>query len=524
MNKRIAVIPGDGIGKEIVAEGIKVLNAVAEKNGHTFEYKHADMGGAAFDKEKSSLPPEKLSSLDKLPDAEKLSLTLPKKTLDVMDWARDENGAILFGSVGRDDLPKRAAELALLAMRKRYGVVNNRPFIIDPILAHNSVLFREPVEVKGFEVVSPSHSLYNGNTKGNGFFHSTRKDAIRSDLEKTVRFAIEKAIYEKKQIMCVSKFNVLVSEKMLSDVFEQLLPEYEKLVALNPYTIKGKGQLIIDNAGMQIAANPKKYENTIVIADAMFGDFLKAIVDVVSGSKPVNKTALQEIKEKGIYRTFIRELCGGLYFGERKSEKDFSYDTMHYDSKTIRNLASVAKRVNEQLGLPTVDSLEIDGVPTFGFWAKVLDKDASRNNYRMRHMNVREGVETLLTDPASLGTVISSNMVGDIYTDLAAAVVGKSLGLMPSSAVNADGFGIYEQIAGSAPDIAGQNKANPIAQIRSVAMMLEDLGDKKGADAIYRAITKALSVSRTDDILEDGYKRASTSEMGDLICQYIRDN
>ena len=114
-------------------------------------------------------------------------------------------------------------------------------------------------------------------------------------------------------------------------------------------------------------------------------------------------------------------------------------------------------------------------------------------------------------------------MIGDIYTDVAAAVVGKSLGLMPSSAVNADGFGIYEQIAGSAPDIAGKGIVNPIAEIRSAAMMLEDFGYKKDAKLINDSITKALHAARTPDIMEEGYKQVSTSEMGDLICHYIKE-
>ena len=89
-------------------------------------------------------------NIDLWDDEKKTKLTLPQVTLDTMDWARDERGAILFGAVGRCDLPKRIAELALLAMRKRYGVVNNRPFIIDPILAHNSILFRDPLKIKGW--------------------------------------------------------------------------------------------------------------------------------------------------------------------------------------------------------------------------------------------------------------------------------------------------------------------------------------------------------------------------------------
>lgn len=208
---------------------------------------------------------------------------------------------------------------------------------------------------------------------------------------------------------------------------------------------------------------------------------------------------------------------------EKNALDGISYDTLYYDVETITNLGLVANKVNSQLGLGTIDSLETDGVATFDYWAKVLDLNASDEGYQVRHIDVKKGVETLLTDPASFGTVISSNMLGDIFTDLAAAVVGKSLGLMPSSAVNAEGFGIYEQIAGSAPDIAGKGIANPIAEIRSAAMMIEDFGDKEGAKMVHQAIDKALKTARTPDIMEPGYKQVSTKEMGDLIVQYIKE-
>lgn len=520
MNKNITVIQGDGIGPEITNEAIKVLNAISEIKGHKFNYLFADMGGVAYDKATANISENEKKEIDQWDDDAKRNLTLPQKTLDAMDHARDTGGAVLFGSVGRSDLPKRTAELALLGMRERYGVVNKRPFIIDPILAHNSILFRDPIKIEGFEIVSPEESLFNGATEKGENFHSTRKQFTREKLVKTVTDAFEKAKQTGKKILCVSKYNVLVSEKMLSDVFEEISQKYEGEVELNSWS--QNGQLIIDNAGMQIAANPQRYQNTIVIVDAMFGDFLQAIVDVVSGTVRVNEKALEQIKQNGINRTFIRELCGGLYFGERMSTHEVAFDTLTYDRKTLENLASVAQKENEKLGLPCVHSLVIEGVETFDYWKQVLDEHAKENGYEIKHLGIKEGVEMLLTNPLALGTIIASNMIGDIYTDLAAAVVGKSLGIMPSSAVNSDGFGIYEQIAGSAPDIAGQNKANPIAEIRSAAMMLEDFGDKDGAKRIYDAIEKVIKKYRTQDIMEEGYIQVSTTEMGDLIAKYIK--
>jgi len=535
MKKSITVAEGDGIGSEIVPEAVKVLNTVADIQGHKFDYRYVKVGGAAFDVATAGMSESEKAEIDKWDDKDKRALSLPTSTIEDMDWARDSGGAILFGSLGRPDLPKRVAELGLLGMRKRYGVVNNRPFIIDPILAHNSILFRDPVVINDIQIMCPvEESLYNGEETPGEDSHSTQKKFTRSALEKYIGDVFEIAESNRMQVLCASKYNVLVSEKLLSEVFEEVAEQYRGRVKLNEASIWKKdkdekdyctGQLIIDNAGMQIAAHPERYDNTIVIADAMFGDFLAAIVDTVRGRRRPEKETLDQLKEAGVHRTFIRELCGGLYFGDRSNPKEtkFAFDTMTYDTKTIRDIAKVARRVNAQQGLDRVDSLVVNGIPTFNFWKDVLDRDAEELGYNLRHLGIREGVETLLTDPYSLGTLITSNMMGDIYTDLAAAVVGKSLGIMPSSAVNAEGFGIYEQIAGSAPDIAGKGIANPIAEIRSAAMMLEDFGDKKGADMVYDAVDKALHVARTPDIWEEGYKKVNTKQMGDLICQYIKE-
>lgn len=526
----IAVVPADGIGPEITREGVQTTTLAAELGGYEVEYRYAEMGGPAFDKSTANMGAEEKKAIDNWDDEAKTNLTFPQETKDTLDWARDNGGAVIFGSVGRDDLPRRVAELSLLAMRKRYNVNNNRPMIIDPILAHNSILFREPVSVPGFEIVSPEESMFNGESylSPDESFAWTRKPFTKSRLEQTVKKAFEIARESGRTIMCASKYNVLVSEKMLSEVFAQVAKEYEGRVKLNPHTNWDKnknptGQLIIDNAGMQIASNPERYANTVVVADAMFGEFLQTIVDVVSGAVQTNKGALPQIKEKGLYRTCIRELCSGLYFGERKVTKDFCFDTNYYDRKTIENLALVARNAGKKIiGSDALDSLEVERIPVYDFWRNVLYADAQFVGNNLTHMNVRQSVTRLLTNPASLRTVIACNMMGDIYSDLAGAVVGKSLGLLPSSSENAEGFGIYEQIAGTAPTLAKLNIANPIAQIRSCAMMLENLGDIRGAERINRAITKTLSVVRTKDIWEPGYKLVSTSEMGDTIRQYMR--
>ena len=515
----VLLIPGDGIGQIIVPEAARVVDAVGEVEGFSIDYEHADMGGVAYDKATADMNEHLKKGIDKWSDEEKEKLSLPQRTIEAMDRARDRKGAILFGAVGRPDLPKRVAELALLAMRKRYGLNNKRPFEIDAALAHNSILFREPVYVPGFTLVRTEESLFTGEHGGDEDHTWTRKPFTLSKLEKTVKNAFEQAKREGKKILCVSKYNVLLSEQVLSDVFERYAREYAGQVEFNEFS--QDGQLIIDNAGMQLAANPKRYANTVVVADAMFGDFLQAIMDVVTGGKAVNKAALAEIKQNGLYRMFIRELCGGLYFGERKRTPEHVYDTMEYDRKTIEAIAKMAKEDSARLKSGSIDSLEIEEVPSFDFWARVLSEHSKKHGYTLRHYDVKGAVEQLLTNPSSFGTLIASNMMGDIFTDLAAAVVGKSLGMMASSEVNEENFGNYQQIAGSAP---GRKEPNPIAEIRSAAMMLEDFGYPEAAQRIYGGIRRVLSVARTEDIHEPGYKLVGTREMTDRIIEAARSN
>lgn len=521
-----AVLPGDGIGPEIMQEMVKILDAASIIGGYKIVYRTADVGGAAVDKElsKQGLSLKNKADVEKIDswsDDEKRKLSMPQETIDTMDWARDNRGIILFGSVGRNDLPKRVAELALLAMRKRYDLINNRPLDIKPQLAHLSVLFRKPVKVDGFEVISPEESLFNsepgdyGTSENPGVF--TRKQLTRSKLEKTVDQAFRKVQETGKSIMCAAKPNILVSDKLLSEVFDQYARLYAGKVKLNEWT--NNGQLIIDNAGMQMAANPQRYNNTLVVADAMFGQFLQAIVTAV-GTGGVNKDSLMEIKEKGLHRVFVRELCSDMYFGQRKVTPELAYDTCEYDKKTIEYVAAFGRKINAELGINGLDSLEVAGIPTFDFWARVLDADSLRYGYALRHFTVEEAVNRLLKDPASFRTFLGSNMIGDVFTDFVAAVaVGKSLGVMPSSEVNLDGFGDYQQLAGSAPDIAGQGIANPMGQILSGAMALWDVGDRRGAKIVRQAVDDVVKFARTKDIWEPNYKLVGTREFGDLVVE-----
>lgn len=523
-------VPGDGIGIENVREGRKVIDTVSKILGIKVEYTEADIGGVAFDKMTAGMAPEQKKSIDSWADEEKVKLTFPQATIDAMDRVRDKNGVIHFGSVGRGDLPSRSAELALLAMRKRYELINFRPLEILPIIAHMSSLSRGPVHVQGFEVMSPEGSLLNGDTGVYGTEENpgvwTKKRLTEADIERTVDEAFMKAKETGKSIMCASKPNVLVSELLLSRVFDEYAEKYAGQVKLNPNTGKKKGtneptgQLIIDNAGAQIASNPKAFSDTIVVADTVFGMYLKAIVNTVS-TQSASQETLQLIKEKGLYKVVVRELCNDAYFGKREITADSATDTSEYQQKTIEDIVDVGHKESEKLGLRTIDSVTFQPIPTYAFWVAKSMGYADRKGYALRSLTTKMGIELILVNPDLAGVIITPNVVGDLLTDLAAAIVAKTLGILGSSEVNKDGFGNYQQIAGSAPDIAGQNKCNPIGHFKSLSMMFNDKGLYKGANLINTAINSVLSVARTQDIWEPGYKKVGTSQFGDLVVENI---
>ena len=142
-------------------------------------------------------------------------------------------------------------------------------------------------------------------------------------------------------------------------------------------------------------------------------------------------------------------------------------------------------------------------------------------------MYVDNAAMQLVRDPAQFDVMLCSNLFGDILSDICAMITG-SMGLLPSASLNEQGFGMYEPAGGTAPDIAGKGIANPIAQILSAALMLRhSLNQVEAASAIENAVAATLSAGNfTGDLLspEERHKAKSTNEMGDIICQYIRDN
>ncbi len=360
MNMKIACIPGDGIGPEIVREARKVLDRVADQYGHTVSYQELLLGGASIDK---------------------TGVPLPDETIE----GAKASDAVLMGSIGGNTStspwyqlpPHLRPEAGLLGIRKALGLFAN----LRPAL---------------------------------------------------------------------------------------LYPELEEACPLKSDLIKGGFDLLI-----------------------------------------------------------MRELTGGLYFGERHTTEENgvkkAVDTLVYDENEIRRISikgfEIARKRRGKV--TSVDKANV--LDSSRLWRAVVNEVAKDYpDVELEHMLVDNCAMQLVRDPKQFDVVLTENMFGDILSDEASMITG-SIGMLPSASLNESAFGLYEPSHGSAPDIAGMNKANPIATILSAAMMLRftfDLG--KEADAIEKAVADVLKDGyRTGDIMSDGCTLVGTDRMGDLIAEKI---
>lgn len=360
MNYNISLIPGDGIGPEIVAEAKKVLDKVCEKYGHTFSYSEVLLGGVSIDVHGVPLTDEAIATA---------------KASD----------AVLMGSIGGDAKtspwyklePSKRPEAGLLAIRKALNLFAN---------------------------LRPAY-LYN------------------------------------------------------------------ELRAACP------------------------------LRDEIIGDGFDMII--------------------------VRELTGGLYFGERKTVEENgvkkAIDTLSYNENEIRRIAIKAFDIamKRRKKVTSVDKANV--LDSSRLWRKVVEEVAKDYpEVTLEHMLVDNCAMQLVRDPKQFDVILTENMFGDILSDEASMVTG-SIGMLSSASLNETRFGLYEPSHGSAPDIAGQNKANPIATILSAAMMLRfslDLDEE--ANAVETAVQKVLTAGyRTGDIMSEGCTLVGTKEMGDLIAKEI---
>ena len=234
-----------------------------------------------------------------------------------------------------------------------------------------------------------------------------------------------------------------------------------------------------------------------------------------------------EIIGDGFDMIIVRELTGGLYFGARKTTEEngvrTAVDTLSYNENEIRRIAIKAfeiarKRRNK---VTSVDKANV--LDSSRLWRSVVE-DVAKDypDVTLEHMLVDNCAMQLVRDPKQFDVILTENMFGDILSDEASMVTG-SIGMLSSASLNETKFGLYEPSHGSAPDIAGQDKANPIATILSAAMMLRfSLDMDKEADAVEAAVQKVLTDGyRTGDIMSEGCKKVGTKEMGDLIAAAV---
>lgn len=356
MKYNIAVIPGDGIGPEVINEAIKVLDAVGSKYGHEFNYTRILAGGAAIDAAGECLPQE---------------------TIDIAK----KSDAVLLGAVGGpkwDSLPgDKRPERALLGIRKELGLFANlRPAI--------------------------------------------------------------------------------------------MFDELKDSCPIRPEKVEGGLDLLV-----------------------------------------------------------VRELTGGIYFGERGyRDTDMgkaAYDIEQYSEGEVRRIAKVAfdMAMKRNKKVTSVDKANV--LESSRLWRKTVAEVAKEYpEVELENFYVDNTAMQLVYNPKQFDVIVTSNIFGDILSDEASMITG-SLGMLPSASLAEGNFGMYEPVHGSAPDIAGTGKANPMATILSAAMMLKyTFGLSDEADAIENAVKKTLAAGyRTPDIMSEGKTPATTEQIGSLIAQNI---
>jgi 3-isopropylmalate dehydrogenase len=348
----IAVLPGDGIGPEVMAAAVKVLDAVQDKYDFKLNYTFADVGGIAIDNHGSPLPSSTLALCDK-------------------------SDAILFGSVGGpkwenlapNDQPERGA---LLPLRKHFSLFcNMRPAALVPALAPMSPL-RADISAKGFDVL------------------------------------------------------------------------------------------------------------------------------------------------------VMRELTGGIYFGEKGREGDNAFDTQRYSKAEIQRIAKLGFEAAQKRNKKVTSVDKANVLQTSILWRETVNEMAKDYpDVELEHIYIDNATMQLIKDPSQFDVLLCDNLFGDILSDECAMITG-SMGLLPSASLNEQGFGMYEPAGGSAPDIAGQGIANPVAQILSAALMLRySLDQNDAANAIDAAVKATIDKGIVTSDIAQGGESYSTDQVAQAIANAI---
>lgn len=242
-----------------------------------------------------------------------------------------------------------------------------------------------------------------------------------------------------------------------------------------------------------------------------------------------NASTLKPEVVSGLDILIVRELTGGIYFGsprgiqENEIGEREGFNTYRYSESEVERIGRIAfdMAAKRNKRLCSVDKANV--LEATILWREVMDRMAGDYpDVELSHMYVDNAAMQLVRAPKQFDVVVTGNMFGDILSDAAAMLTG-SIGMLPSASLDKDGRGMYEPCHGSAPDIAGQGKANPLATILSAAMMLRyTLDAPKAADAIEQAVSRVLDQGlRTPDILSDGCKEVSTGEMGAAVVEEL---
>jgi 3-isopropylmalate dehydrogenase len=253
----------------------------------------------------------------------------------------------------------------------------------------------------------------------------------------------------------------------------------------------------------------------------LFANFRPALVY----PELVQASSLKAEVVAGLDLLIIRELTGDIYFGQPRGIRVLDngeregFDTMRYSESEIRRVARVGFEAarKRQRRLCSVDKANV--LDTMQLWREVVTEVGREYpDVELSHMYVDNAAMQLLKNPKQFDVIVTGNMFGDILSDEASMLTG-SIGMLPSASLNERGFGLYEPIHGSAPDIAGKNIANPLATILSAAMMLRySFNQAAAAERIEAAVRRVLAQGfRTADIFEPGTRRVGTIEMGDAV-------
>lgn len=235
----------------------------------------------------------------------------------------------------------------------------------------------------------------------------------------------------------------------------------------------------------------------------------------------------QSIVGNGIDLLIVRELTGGIYFGKRTTGEEngdaFAADEMKYSAHEIERIGRVAfeSARKRRKKVSSVDKANV--LDSSRLWRKIMHRLAEEySDVEYEDVLVDNTAMQLIRNPGRFDVIVTENMFGDILSDEASMLTG-SIGMMPSASLSEGSLGMYEPIHGSAPDIAGQNIANPLGTILSAAMMLRYSFDMlEEADAIEEAVNAVLDEGyRTADTMQDGMKRVSCSEMGSLVADKL---